>query len=73
MSNTISKTAAALIKSGDLYPIECGQMHKSGAAHYRGRVYIAEWGPCGTKARSEPGSEMKADEIRESSRRESQF
>ena len=69
----ISKTAAALMRSGELCPIECGQIHKSGAAHYRGRVYVAEWGPHGTKARSEPGSAIKADEIREASRRESQF
>lgn len=70
---TISKTAASLIKSGALYPVECGQIHKSVAAHFRGRVYIAEWSPLGTKARSELGSKMKADEIRELSRRESQF
>lgn len=67
----ISKTAQSLINSGDLYPVNCGQAHQSGAAFFRGRTYIAEWSPNGIKSRSVPGD--KADMIRDMSRIRSQF
>jgi hypothetical protein len=71
MTTKISKNAQTLMDSGDLYPVNCGQGHQSGAAYFRGRTYIAEWSPMGIKARSIPGD--RADAIRDMSRIRSQF
>jgi hypothetical protein len=70
-AHKISKTAQMLMYSGELSPINCGQMHQSGAAYYRGRTYIAEWSPLGVKVRSISGD--RADAIRDMSRIRSQF
>ena len=69
----ISKTAAMLIATKQLHPEECGQGHKSGAKFFRGRTYIAGWGPDGEVVGARSVQTDREQQFREASQIRSQL